>query len=193
MWLLRSWPILLLIGLPVAGAAAFAAGLAATDYLEKDNTFCIACHLSNSQRLHQGKYTTFFPVDGAIITLAAAHHRGSDTPFRCVDCHNGTTFADKLRIKAQAARDTVAYFLSDFEEPEQMRFSLGNRLCLKCHIPATKRPKKAEAFHSAKHHRQLPFVCYECHTAHRQAKSEMGFLKREIVQPLCDRCHAQLQ
>lgn len=190
---LRSWPLLLSIGLPVAGAAAFAAGLTVTDYLEQDNTFCIACHLGDNQRLHQEKYTTFFPVDGAVITLAAAHHSGSDMPFRCVDCHNGATFADKLRIKAQAARDTVAYFLGDFEEPEQMRFSLGDRVCLKCHTTAAKGPKQAAAFHDAKHHRELPLACYECHTAHRQAKSETRFLKREIVQPLCDGCHAQLQ
>jgi nitrate/TMAO reductase-like tetraheme cytochrome c subunit len=109
-----------------------------------------------------------------------------------VDCHNGATITDKLRIKVQAAGDTVAYFLGDFEEPEVLRLPLGNRLCLECHKTGGRTPDKETAFHFASHHGNLPFVCYDCHTVHRPAKRETFFLRRDIVQPLCDDCHAEL-
>ena len=183
--------ILLLAAAPVAGAAAFAAGLAVTDHLERDNGFCISCHLSGETRLHQVKYDTFFPIAGRTTTLAATHHGPGDEPFRCVDCHNGATFTDKLRIKAQAARDSLAYLLGEFEEPEHMRLALGNRLCLKCHDTAGRNPEDPTAFHNAVHHTDMPLVCYTCHTVHRPATPETRFLTRATVQPLCDDCHAQ--
>ena len=193
MRLLRFWPFLLVIGLPVAGVAAFAAGLAITDHLEQDNSFCVACHLSEDQPLHQEKYETFFPIEGSVTTLAAAHHGGSGTTFKCVDCHNGATFTDKLQIKAQAARDAVAYLLGDFEEPDRMRFSLGNRLCLACHFTEGEPVKTEKPFHAASHHRQMPQLCTDCHKVHPRASAERRFLIREVVKPLCDECHQRLQ
>jgi hypothetical protein len=189
---LQRWLMVLLAGGPVAGAAAFGLGIVVTDYLEQDNAFCISCHVTSATRLHQDKFDTFFPVAGRITTLAAAHHGAGDKQFKCVDCHNGATLADKLRIKVQAAGDTVAYFLGDFEEPGDLRFPLGNRLCLECHAMGGRNPDKETAFHNAGDHDSLPFICYECHTVHRPASRETRFLKREIVQPLCDHCHAEL-
>ena len=176
----------------MAGAAALGLGIVVTDYLEQDNVFCISCHADGAKRLHQKKFDTFFPIAGQITTLAAAHHGAGDKLFKCVDCHNGATITDKLRIKLQAAGDTVAYFLGDFEEPELLRLPLGNRLCLECHKTGGRIPDKETAFHFASHHRNLPFVCYDCHTVHRPAKRETFFLRRDIVQPLCDDCHAEL-
>ena len=190
---LPRWLLLGLLGAPVVGAGTFGVGIAVTDHLEKNNAFCISCHLVEAKRLHHDKFHTFFPVDGQINTLAAAHHGAGDEPFKCVDCHNGATVTDKLLIKAQAARDTVAYLLGDFEEPDHMRFSLGNRVCLQCHITAGKNAQKKSAFHNAAHHSNLPLICYECHTVHHQASRETSFLKRDIVQPLCDDCHARFQ
>ncbi len=192
MGLPRRWLFLLLAGAPAAAVAAFGAGVAVTDYLERDNVFCVSCHVTGAKRLHQDKFDTSFPVDGRAATLAAAHHGAGVEPFKCVDCHNGATVADKLLIKAQAARDTVAYFMGDFEEPERMRFALGNRLCLKCHTTAGKTPETPTAFHNAPHHTDLPFLCYACHAVHRQARLETRFLMRDIVQPVCDSCHAEL-
>ncbi len=176
----------------MAGAAAFGMGVVVTDYLEQDNVFCVSCHATSAKRLHQDKFDTSFPVGGQNTTLAAAHHSTSDKQFKCVTCHNGATFTDKLWIKAQAAGDTVAYLLGEFEEPEILRFSLGNRLCLKCHTTGGRNPDEEAAFHNAGDHDSLPFICYECHTVHRRAKRETRFLRRDIVQPLCDDCHTEL-
>ena len=175
----------------MAGAAALGLGIVVTDYLEQDNVFCISCHATGAKRLHQKKFDTFFPIAGRITTLAAAHHGAGDKLFKCVDCHNGATITDKLRIKVQAAGDTVAYFLGDFEEPDSLRLPLGNRLCLECHKTGGRIPDKETAFHFASQHGNLPFVCYDCHTVHRPAKRETLFLRRDIVQPLCDDCHAE--
>ena len=188
----RRWLWLLLVGAPVAAAASFGAGLAVTDRLEQDNRFCIACHVSSEKRLHQDKYDGFLPVDGLAASLAAAHHGSKREPFKCVDCHNGATFTDKLMIKAQAASDSIAYFLGDFEEPRSMRFSLGNRLCQACHFKAGDTTGKTASFHQADYHAKLPFICYECHQVHLQTKRETQFLERDVVQPLCDECHSQL-
>lgn len=189
----RYWP-LLLAGVALMGVVgAFTAGIAITDHLEQDNDFCIACHLSAGKPLHQDKFTTFFRVDEEVTTLAAAHYVGEKESFKCVDCHNGATVGDKLLIKAQAARDTFAYFLGTFQEPDHMRFALGNRLCLKCHATGGQNPEKKKAFHNASYHTDLPLACYECHTVHPQASPDTRFLRRQTVRPLCDRCHARLQ
>jgi nitrate/TMAO reductase-like tetraheme cytochrome c subunit len=192
MRLLQRWLIILLAGGSVVGAAAFGMGIVVTDYLEQDNAFCISCHVTSATRLHQDKFDTFFPVARRITTLAAAHHGAGGKLFKCVDCHNGVTITDKLRIKVQAAGDTAAYFLGDFKEPKLLRFPLGNRLCLECHTTGGRNPDKETAFHFASHHGSLPFTCYECHTVHRPASRETRFLARDIVQPLCDDCHAEL-
>ncbi len=193
MRLKRFWP-LFLAGLLVSAVAVFAAGIAITDRLEQDNEFCIACHLSERKRLHQEKFTTFSPVQGWVTTLAAAHYVGAKPKaFTCIDCHNGASINDKLLIKAQAARDTVAYFMGAFKEPDHMRFALGNRLCLNCHITGGRNPDQETAFHNASHHTDLPLICYECHTVHPRADFDTGFLRRETVQPLCDNCHARLE
>jgi nitrate/TMAO reductase-like tetraheme cytochrome c subunit len=192
MGLSRRWLLLLFVGAPLAAAASFSAGLAVTDRLEQDNRFCIACHVTEEKRLHQDKYDGFLPVDGLAASLAAAHHGDMVEPFKCVDCHNGATFSDKLMIKAQAASDTIAYFLGDFEEPRTMRFSLGNRLCQTCHSKAGDSAGKTVNFHQADHHAKLPFLCYECHQVHLQTKRETQFLERDVVQPLCDECHSEL-
>lgn len=190
---LKQYWLLLLLVLLISGVAAFGAGIAITDYLEQDNEFCISCHLTDQKRLHQEKLTTFLPMQGQITTLAAAHYVGEKRgTFKCVDCHNGATFTDKLLIKAQAARDTVAYFMGSFQEPDHMRFALGNRVCLKCHTTSGRNPHNDTAFHNASYHTDLPFVCYECHAVHPPAGSDTRFLRRHTVQQLCDSCHAQL-
>src|SRR5262245_34761472 len=90
---IRRWLPLLLVGLPLDAAAAFWGGIVVTDHLEEDNTFCTACHL------HEKKFTEFHPVEGRRVTLAGAHNLAGDKNVKCIDCHIGATFNDKLIIK----------------------------------------------------------------------------------------------
>lgn len=174
-------------------AFTFATGVVVTDWLERDNAFCVSCHLTETRRLHAEKFSGFQSIDGAARTLAAAHALSRAGEFKCVDCHNGAGLRDKLAIKAQAARDTLAYLFGSFEEPTQMRFPLGNRVCLQCHDLRDASNKAATKFHDDPYHRDLPFVCFECHTVHLEGPRNTRFLRAESVQPLCDQCHSSMQ
>ena len=121
---IRRWLPLLLVGLPLLGAATFGGGIVVTDHLEENNTFCTACHL------HEKKFTEFHPVQGKRVTLAAAHNLEGEKNVKCIDCHVGATVTDKMIVKALAARDTVAYFVGAFQEPTHLRYALGTRTCL---------------------------------------------------------------
>jgi hypothetical protein len=182
MRMIRRW-WLLLVGVPLLGAAAFAAGIVITDHLEEDNTFCTSCHL------HEEKFAQFHPVQGQRLTLAAAHNLEGDENVKCIACHIGATTTDKLIIKALAARDTVAYFLGTFQEPTHLRYDLGNRTCLKCHPTGGQDPEVEKAFHNDPYHAKMPLLCYQCHTVHPPASMATGFLRQQTVQPLCDDCH----
>ena len=174
----------LLVGLPLLGIATFTTGIVVTDHLEQNNTFCTSCH-----PLHEKKFAEFHPLQGQHVTLAAAHNIEGDQNVKCIDCHIGATSTDKMVIKAIAARDTVAYFLGMFKEPDHLRYALGNRTCLKCHPTGGQNPEQENAFHNASYHLNMPLICYQCHTVHPPASRDTRFLRNHTVQPLCDECH----
>ncbi|GIX49213.1 MAG: hypothetical protein KatS3mg131_3424 [Candidatus Tectimicrobiota bacterium] len=182
----RYW-LSFLVGGPLLGLTAFGGGVVVTDRLEQNNRFCISCHL------HQQKYREYHPVQGERLTLAAAHNLEGERHVKCIDCHIGATLVDKVAIKALAARDTVAFFLGAYKEPDHLRYELGNRTCLKCHPTGGKNPEDKGAFHNPPYHDNMPLLCYRCHAVHPQAPAETGYLRREAVRPLCDACHAQLE
>src|SRR4029453_11208843 len=67
-------------------------GWVATDRLERDDAFCVSCHLPDSTPLHRAKGEDLEARPAA--TLAAAHAvagvRGrADPGFRCIDFHGG--------------------------------------------------------------------------------------------------------
>jgi len=184
---LRHRWLWLLAGMPVLGVAMFWVGMVVTDHLEQDNTFCTSCHL------HEEKFRQFHPVQGQRLTLAAAHNIDGALNVKCIDCHIGATFTDKVIIKAIAARDTVAYLVGAFQEPDDLRHPLGNRTCLKCHTTGGRNPEDDKAFHHATYHFNMPLLCDQCHTVHPQANASTRFLRPQVVQPLCQECHARIE
>jgi predicted CXXCH cytochrome family protein len=177
----------LLAGVLLLAAGAFGGGIVVTDRLEERNTFCTSCHL------HEQKFTEFHPVQGQRITLAAAHNLEGSKNVKCIDCHIGATVSDKLIIKALAARDTMAYLVDAFEEPKHLRYTLGDRTCLKCHPTGGQNPDQEKAFHNAPHHSKMPLGCSECHTVHPTATAATRFLREQTVKPLCDGCHKEIE
>ena len=184
---IRRWLPLLLVGLPLLGAAAFGGGIVVTDHLEENNTFCTACHL------HEKKFTEFHPVQGKRVTLAAAHNLEGEKNVKCIDCHIGATVTDKMVIKALAARDTVAYFVGAFQEPTHLRYASRDTYVPQVSSHRRQNPKQENAFHNASHHTKMPIVCYECHTMHPTASAETRFLREQTVKPLCDTCHKDME
>ncbi len=164
----------------------FAAGAAITDRLEQDNRFCIACHRPEKP-LHARVYGSFFPVDGALLTLAGAHNATAQV--KCIDCHIGADRKDYLIVKAMAAWDSAKWVVGAYKEPETLRYLLGDRTCLKCHLDGGQNPKIAKSFHNAPYHRDPRNACAACHRSHVEARVETRFLHPAVVKPLCDGCH----
>ena len=169
-----------------AGVGGFAAGAAITDRLEQDNRFCIACHRPE-QPLHAKVYRGFYPLDGTLPTLAAAHNAIAQV--KCIDCRIGADRKDYLIVKAIAAWDTARWVVGAYKDPETLRYPLGDRTCLKCHPDGGQNPEVEDAFHNAPYHRDPRNACSDCHRSHREAPAETRFLERAVVKPLCDECH----
>jgi hypothetical protein len=180
----------------LAGAAGLGGllllGLAAK---ERDDRFCIACHL------HEGKFTRF-RADVA-SDLAGRHHVRKG--IRCIDCHGGADPAQRLRVWAVAGLDTVRFLAGAYAEPEAMRLPLRSEECAQCHMPV--RPARREldaddesmggsggdSYHAIRDHDAVDIACARCHTSHT-TDSDAGrlFISSARVRPLCGECHQPL-
>jgi nitrate/TMAO reductase-like tetraheme cytochrome c subunit len=168
-------------GLLALGLVSFVASVEVTDHLEEDNRFCIACHL------HEDIFKNFTTDTPQVVTLAGAHFRKGEV--KCIDCHIGATFSDKIVIKAIAGWDTMQYFLGNFQEPDHLRFPLRDPTCLKCHRDGGQSQTRSGAFHNYSTHRDMRFECVVCHQSHPVRDASTFFLDQAIVQPVCQECH----
>lgn len=176
--------------LPLAALLALAPlGWLATDALESQNGFCTSCHLDAHTPLHEGKARDFRSVPA--VNLASAHF-AHDAEFRCIDCHRGASFANRVRVKLLAARDALAYVAGRFGEPDEMRHPLWREDCVKCH--AKYEVARADDFHAVAVHNLPNFAlnCVQCHEAHPTGRSaELAFLAREPLVAQCRNCHEE--
>ncbi len=194
----RRWLPLLLWGGVLALLSA-PTGWWVTDVLERDNDFCNDCHLQDERPLHLDVRRDFDAAPA--VSLAGAHgaaqvNANGDPAraFRCIDCHGGTSFAGRARVKLLAAKDSFWYVTGHFEEPEGMRWPLWDEDCSKCHasfdaseVPAWESPR----FHQlAVHNVELGIDCVECHQVHEtDVKPNNYFLRASQVRAQCARCH----
>ncbi len=186
------------LGLLAGGAVVFTVlFLVALAAKERDNSFCIACHL------HEEKYTRFLAP--AAVDLAAAHNPKQS--FRCIDCHGGADLPMRLRVWAVAAGDTAKFFAGRYREPDHMRLPLRDKDCRQCHTPILKSalvaltPEQEEAlegrtgdsYHAIRDHDTVKIACVRCHTTHTgDGEARFKFLSRPRLLPLCRDCHRQM-
>ncbi len=104
-------------------AALFLAGLAAK---ERDNRFCISCHL------HDEKFTRL--TAGSATDLAGFHH-DKKADVGCIACHGGADPAMRLKVWAVAGFDTLRFLAGTYAEPTHMRLPLRDVECRQCHAP----------------------------------------------------------
>lgn len=189
---------LLGVGLVVALAGG-PAGWVISDRLEADNEFCVSCHLDEARPLH-GELKRVFDAWPA-TNLGAKHAKASlerEHPmFRCIDCHGGTSWLGRARVKALAMKDALVYLTGRFDEPAHMRFPLWDEDCRKCHatyLGATEHDAGATPFHALSvHNTELGVGCVECHEVHEAGGTpEAYFLRAEVVRAQCARCHAEM-
>jgi hypothetical protein len=188
----------------VAATAALVAapvGWGVTDHLERDNDFCVACHLEPGVPLHEVKHADLGRRPPA--TLAAAHAEAGvvgnaeTRDFRCIDCHGGTGALGRLRVKILSGRDAFWYVVGRFEEPEVMHWPLLDADCRKCHSRFEERavtPGLDPRFHElAAHNVSLGVSCVTCHLVHEEGGlPEHDFLHPEPVRAQCGECHPEM-
>ena len=181
----------------LAGAALlsslFLVGLAAK---ERDNRFCISCHL------HEAKFARFRAA--APADLAAAHHAKKEV--RCIDCHGGADPVMRARVWSVAGVDTVRFLIGRYHEPDGMRLPLRPAECRRCHTPILKTARSlgaeqdegaggrgGDTYHAIRDHDSVQIACIRCHSSHT-TDSEPGlqFISRAHVQPVCHECHESL-
>ncbi|HEU4366951.1 MAG TPA: hypothetical protein VFV05_01840 [Methylomirabilota bacterium] len=202
-----------MLGVAATGGALaitllFLAGLAAK---ERDNRFCVSCHL------HEDKYTRY--VTAAPLDLAGAH-RQADAAVGCIACHGGADLPMRLRVWAVAGFDTLRFLAGTYTEPDHMRLPLRDAECRQCHTPILKArsPQAAApsapsptgeagqeviletlqspptggtvAFHGMREHETVTVACIGCHASHvTGGEATPRFLVPAVVQPVCRECH----
>lgn len=198
-------------------AVVFLTALAA---MERDNRFCIACHL------HGEKFERLVGVPSA--DLAGFHH-AKKAEIGCIACHGGADPPMRARVWAVAAIDTARFLVGAYEEPTRMRLPLRDAECRQCHDPILPAPTPSEApratsspeapaagaaddpnlmagyaaapgpqeaataYHGIREHGSVKVACVRCHTSHTtEGGAGNRFISRSIVQPICRECHKHL-
>jgi hypothetical protein len=187
-------------------AALFLIALAAK---ERDNRFCVSCHL------HEEKFDRL--VAPAATDLAGFHH-ATDATVGCIACHGGAEPGMRLAVWGVAGFDTLRFLVGAYGEPTHMRLPLGDTECRQCHTPILRaartqapapsaRPAGDEStfaaeaetegrggtsYHAIREHDAARVACVRCHTSHT-TDSDVGnrFISRPIVVPICRECHSQ--
>ncbi len=167
-------------------SALFLAGLAAK---ERDNRFCISCHL------HEAKFTRFRAAPPA--DLAGLHQ--SRKGVRCIDCHGGADRVMRVRVWAVAGVDTLRFLSGAYREPDHMRLPLRPADCRRCHTPILadrgggdeEGGGSGASYHAIRDHDSVSISCVRCHSSHTtDSEARLDFISRTRVQPVCRECHA---
>jgi predicted CXXCH cytochrome family protein len=180
----------------LAGLAVIASvSLVTLAVKERDNTFCVACHL------HDEKFKRSTSVPFTDLT---APHDAKDV--RCIDCHGGADTVMRARVWSLAALDTGKFLVGRYREPEDMKLPLRSKECTQCHTPILKHPpvvtaeqeeaqegRAGNAYHAIRPHDAVRMTCVRCHSSHTtDGDPKAQFIARKRVEPICRECHATL-
>ncbi len=180
----------------LAGLAVIASvSLVTLAVKERDNTFCVACHL------HDEKFKRSTSVPFTDLT---APHDAKDV--RCIDCHGGADTVMRARVWSLAALDTGKFLVGRYREPEDMKLPLRSKECTQCHTPILKHPpvvtaeqeeaqegRAGNAYHAIRPHDAVRMTCVRCHSSHTtDGDPKAQFIARKRVEPICRECHKTL-
>lgn len=157
---------------------------------ERNDDFCVSCHLTETTVLHE-KLMADFRADAPAVLAAA--HRSAETPVRCIDCHYGEGVVGRAQVLAVSGFDTLQWALGVAEEPSGLAWlPFPDAACARCHAEAAKGLLKDGEFHNRRAHVDTPVACIACHAAHDPGDPELSFLAPERVLAECRTCHANL-
>ena len=159
-------------------------GLFYVPHLEKDNKFCLSCHL------HQKIYDDFLSAE-KVKTLSSKH--GKNRGFICIDCHVGPGITGRIKATILGASNTVVFLTTMYEEPKEMRIKMGDEHCMKCHTNSeVSKGKTVDDFHGRIDHFDVSTRCVQCHISHTEGNPSLKFLKDDVVIPFCKECHPRM-
>jgi hypothetical protein len=168
---------------------------------ERDNRFCVACHL------HDAKFSRL--VTAPATDLAGFHYqRKADVG--CIACHGGAGKARHLQVWLVAGVDTLGFLAGLAAEPTKLWLPLRDADCRPCHTPIegarargsveptgeatfaaeAQTEGRAIAYHAIREHGTVPIACVRCHPSHTTG-SDAGshFIAKVTIRPLCRECH----
>jgi hypothetical protein len=179
------------LGLAGAGVVSWRA----SDRVERENSFCLSCHLTPEVRLHDAVGRDFAQRPPASL---AARHAEAEADFRCIACHGGTSWPGRLRVKLSAASDAFWYATGRFDEPARMTTPLWDEDCRKCHArlgEGGERDWDRIPFHEVMaHDAPSEVACVDCHRVHETGGDpEAAFLEAGHVRGQCARCHSEFR
>jgi predicted CXXCH cytochrome family protein len=206
---LTAWLVLVAAGVAgtVLGGALFLTALAAK---ERDNRFCVACHLHDEK---------FVRLTAPAATDLAGFHHVKKADVGCIACHGGADPVMRVTVWAVAGFDTLRFLAGTYREPTHMRLPLRDAECRPCHTPIRARPAStptsapatasadaesmaAEAetegrggtsYHAIREHDTVRIACVRCHTSHTtDANAVDRFLSRPRITAICRECHKQM-
>ena len=177
----------------------FLVGLSAK---ERDNRFCVACHLHDEKFM---RLLALPPTD-----LAGLHH-GRDPSVGCIACHGGTDTRMRLAVRAVAALDTLKFLAGAYGEPTHMKLPLRDAECRPCHTPILRMPgatggeaptfaaeaetegRAGTSYHAIREHDTVRVACVRCHGAHTtDSDAASRFISKTVVVPVCQECHKDM-
>jgi predicted CXXCH cytochrome family protein len=161
-------------------------------HFERENAFCVRCHLHERLLATCETAARHAAADrrATATDLAALHFAASDEP-RCIACHKGEGTIERAKVLAVAARDGLKYLAGVHREPDHSDVPIADAGCTRCHARLGATADERD-FHRRPEHRGLPVACVGCHRAHRGGDPAQSFLVAADVLPACRRCHANL-
>lgn len=125
--------VLALLALPVVG------GGLAVSRLEERDPFCISCH-TLPEVTYYNRAVEAVTAGEPYADLSSAHY-GSQSTFRCIDCHRGNGgLVDRATTLALGARDAAIWLAGraddTIEKTELVAPGLLTAACTKCHAEA---------------------------------------------------------
>ncbi|PYN73154.1 MAG: hypothetical protein DMD96_33020 [Candidatus Rokuibacteriota bacterium] len=204
--------------LAVGAAGAAGALLLGTLFLialaakERDNRFCVSCHLHDEK---------FLRLTASEATDLAGFHHLKKAEAGCIACHGGADPVMRAKVWTVAGVDTLRFLAGTYREPTQMRLPLRDAECRQCHTPILGRPTSsnpaataakpvdatdesvaAEAetegrggtsYHAIREHDTVRVACIRCHSTHTtDANAADKFLSRPKIATICRDCHKQM-
>lgn len=177
---------------------------------ERDNRFCVSCHLHDEK---------FLRLTASDATDLAGFHHVKKADVGCIACHGGADPIMRAKVWTVAGFDTLRFLAGTYREPTHMRLPLRDADCRPCHTPilgrrvssspaaakpvdATDESAAAEAetegrggasYHTIREHDAVRIACVRCHTSHTtDANAADKFLSRPRITAICRDCHKEM-